>query len=94
MVDAGAKTLAKDLPSFLDGYGVLAGPEGFTVDRTYDYHGVVRLPDGAAPPSVGSLVAIQPNHACPVVNLAETLVVVRDGEIVDRWPVDARARNG
>lgn len=94
VVDAGAKTLAKDLPSFLDGYGVLAGPEGFTVDRTYDYHGVVRLPDGAAPPPVGSLVAIQPNHACPVVNLAETLVVVRDGEIVDRWPVDARARNG
>jgi D-serine deaminase-like pyridoxal phosphate-dependent protein len=94
VVDAGAKTLAKDLPSFLEGYGALAGTQNLTVERTYDYHGVVRLPDGAAPPPVGSQVAILPNHVCPVVNLAETLVIVRGGEIVDRWPVDARARNG
>lgn len=94
VIDAGAKTLAKDLPSFLDGYGAVAGTQNLTVERTYDYHGVVRLPDGAAPPPVGSQVAILPNHVCPVVNLADTLVVVRDGEIVDRWPVDARARNG
>ncbi|MEO8511894.1 MAG: alanine racemase [Chloroflexota bacterium] len=94
VVDAGAKTLAKDLPSFLDGYGLLAGEQGLTVERTYDYHGVVRRPDGAAAPPVGSRVAILPNHVCPVVNLAEFLIVVRDGQVVDRWPVDARTRNG
>lgn len=94
VLDAGAKALAKDLPSFLDGYGAVAGELALTVERTYDYHGVVRLPDGVAPPPVGSQVAILPNHVCPVVNLAEALMVLRDGEIVDRWAVDARARNG
>lgn len=94
VVDAGAKTLAKDLPAFLDGYGLVAGADGLTVERTYDYHGVVALPDGVDAPAIGSQVAILPNHACPVVNLAEEMLVVRDGEIVDRWPVDARARNG
>jgi D-serine deaminase-like pyridoxal phosphate-dependent protein len=93
VVDAGAKTLAKDLPTFLDGYGLVAGADGLTVERTYDYHGVVALPDGVDAPAIGSQVAILPNHACPVVNLAEELLVVSDEQVVDRWPVDARARN-
>jgi D-serine deaminase-like pyridoxal phosphate-dependent protein len=35
-----------------------------------------------------------PNHACPVVNLVDAVVVTRDGRIADRWRVDARGRNG
>jgi D-serine deaminase-like pyridoxal phosphate-dependent protein len=29
-----------------------------------------------------------------VVNHVDSFLVVRDGEIVDTWPVDARGRNG
>jgi D-serine deaminase-like pyridoxal phosphate-dependent protein len=61
----------------------------------YDYHGVVDVPRGDGPlPRVGQVVVVLPNHICPVVNLVDDLVIVRDGRLVDRWPVDARGRNG
>ena len=34
-----------------------------------------------------------PNHVCTVVNLVDELHVVQDGQVADRWPVDARGRN-
>ena len=45
-------------------------------------------------PEVGRVVTVIPNHICPVVNLVDDVLVVRDGMSVDRWPVDARGRNG
>ena len=94
VVDAGAKILAKDQASFLDGFGELAAYPGAVVERVNDYHGMVRLPADGPRPHLGEVVAIVPNHVCPVINLVDDFVVVRRGEIVDRWPVDARGRNG
>ena len=62
------------------------------VARTFDHHGIVEIGAGERP-SVGEIVAVVPNHACPVVNLADELVIVENGKIVDCWPVDARCRN-
>jgi D-serine deaminase-like pyridoxal phosphate-dependent protein len=39
------------------------------------------------------VVAVVPNHACVVVNLVDTLTVVRNGVIVDEWAVASRGRN-
>lgn len=94
VVDAGGKTLAKDRASWLDGFGALPAYPDARITRTYDYHGVVVLPAGSPRPALGETVAIVPNHVCPVVNLADSFVVVRGGGIVDRWPVDARGRSG
>ncbi|HYU48356.1 MAG TPA: alanine racemase [Candidatus Limnocylindria bacterium] len=94
ILDAGAKCLTKDLPPYLDGHGLLpAYPEAF-IERLYDYHGATRIPDGQAAPALGEIVAIVPNHVCPVVDLFDSFVAVRGGEIVGRWPVDARGRSG
>jgi D-serine deaminase-like pyridoxal phosphate-dependent protein len=38
-------------------------------------------------------VRVVPNHVCNAVNLADDLHVVRNGELVDRWPVAARGAN-
>jgi D-serine deaminase-like pyridoxal phosphate-dependent protein len=92
VVDAGAKTLAKDRHESLDGFGDVVGRPGARITRTYDHHGVIEFPDGDLP-RVGDMLLVVPNHVCPVVNLAEELLVVSDGQVVDRWPVDARARN-
>jgi len=35
-------------------------------------------------------VRVVPNHVCAAVNLADTLTVVRNGAVVDVWPVTAR----
>lgn len=94
VIDAGAKALTKDLPTYLDGYGALpAYPDG-VIERVFDYHGVVRFPAGANRPALGEVVAVVPNHACPVVDLYDSFVATRSGAAIGRWPVDARGRSG
>ena len=95
VVDAGAKSLTKDRAAHLVGYGQLPAYPTAIVDRLSDYHGVVVLPDGdpGPGPKVGDVVAIVPNHVCPVVDLFDFFTVVnRDGS-TERWPVDARGKS-
>jgi len=94
VVDAGAKVLAKDVAPYLAGYGTVVGWPDAVIERVNDHHGVVTLPAGSSRPAIGAIVWIAPNHVCPVVNLVDEYVVARGGRIVDRWPVDARGRNG
>ena len=94
VIDAGAKTLTKDLPPYLVGYGALPAYPDAVIERVSDYHGVVRVPDGTPAPTLGEVVAVIPNHACPVVDLHDDFVATRSGTVVGRWPVDARGRNG
>jgi D-serine deaminase-like pyridoxal phosphate-dependent protein len=93
VVDAGAKTLTKDRSEFLEGFGLLPAYPSAVVERLYDYHGAIVIPPGSPAPSLGDVVSIVPNHVCPVVDLFEDFVVVRGGEVVGRWPVDARGRS-
>jgi D-serine deaminase-like pyridoxal phosphate-dependent protein len=94
VVDAGAKILGKDVAPYLAGHGEIPELGGAAVARIYDYHGVVEGAPGARLPEIGQVVVVLPNHICPVVNLVDSMTVVRDGRVVDRWPVDARGRNG
>ena len=94
VINAGAKSLTKDLPAYLAGHGLLpAYPEG-VVERVSDYHGQVRFPNGAARPVLGETVAVVPNHACPVIDLFDSFVAIRSGEVIGVWTVDARGRSG
>ena len=95
VVDAGAKSLTKDRAAHLVGHGQLPAYPNAIVDRLSDYHGVVVLPDSepGPGPKVGDVVAIVPNHVCPVVDLFDFFTIVnRDGS-TERWPVDARGRS-
>ena len=94
VIDAGAKTLGKDIATYVQGHGELPDLGGLVVRRVYDYHGVVEDVPADRMPAIGDLVAVVPNHVCPVVNLVDILAIVRDGVLVDRWPVDARGRSG
>lgn len=94
VINAGAKSLTKDMPAYLAGFGLLpAYPDG-VIERVSDYHGQVRFSDGARRPELGQVVAVIPNHACPVIDLYDTFVATRSGEVVGRWKVDARGRSG
>jgi D-serine deaminase-like pyridoxal phosphate-dependent protein len=94
VLDAGAKALTKDLPAFVDGYGAIPAWPGAVIERVYDYHGVVSLAGGGAPPALGSVVAVVPNHICPVVDLVSTFAAVQPDGRVEHWAVDARGRSG
>ena len=94
VINAGAKSLTKDMPPYLTGFGMIpAFPDG-VIERVSDYHGEVRLPEGAAAPRLGDVVAVVPNHACPVIDLYDTFIATRSGTLVGEWPIDARGRRG
>ena len=93
VLDAGAKALTKDRADFLAGYGLLPAYPDLVIDRLYDYHGVASVRPGAVAPRLGEVVAIVPNHVCPVVDLFDEFTVVRSGTAPERWPVDARGRS-
>ena len=94
VVDAGAKTLTKDRAAFLESYGSIPAYPDAVIERLNDYHGIVRIPAGTPAPALGEVLAIAPNHVCPVIDLFDSFVAVRGSEVVGAWPVDARGRSG
>lgn len=93
IIDAGAKALSKDRAEFLEGYGTVLEHPGAVIDALWDHHGRVVLPAGVAPPAVGSLLHVIPNHVCPVVNLFPTVWFTAPGRPYRQVPVDAQAAN-
>ena len=91
VVDAGSKTLSSDvMRPAADTYGVIENGRGRIV-RLTEEHGVVEPAPGAAF-RVGDRVRILPAHVCPVVNLHDRLVAVRDGRVEGELHVAARGR--
>jgi D-serine deaminase-like pyridoxal phosphate-dependent protein len=93
VLDAGAKTLTKDRAAFLEGFGVMPAYPDAVIERLFDYHAAVVMPAGLPGPRLGEIVAIVPNHVCPVAQHFDGFVVAREGRLEDRWPVDARGRS-
>ena len=94
VLDAGAKALTKDRPDWLAGFGEIEAYPDVVIERLSDYHGVSRVPPLARRPAVGEVVAVVPNHICPVVDLVSGFTVVDERGRTERWPVDARGRSG
>lgn len=96
VVDAGGLALSKDrstrgLAGKDAGYGAVCGldlaPLGLTIDDVHQEHGVI----GRAPPEafdrlpIGARVRILPNHACMTAAAYESLLVVKEGRVMDEW---------
>lgn len=97
VIDAGSKTFALDKgahgTAVVQGFGVVKGLPGWQLTRLSEEHGI--LEDAAKmerEPEAGEVLEIIPNHACPVVNLTDRVLVVRSGKAVDEWRVAARGR--
>jgi D-serine deaminase-like pyridoxal phosphate-dependent protein len=94
VIDAGAKALTKDRAEWVTGYGAVVGYPDLVIERVNDYHGIVVVPTGAHRPNVGEVVAIIPNHICPVIDLVDDFLAVAADGTTETWPVDARGRSG
>jgi D-serine deaminase-like pyridoxal phosphate-dependent protein len=92
ILDAGSKALAFDPSPSRPGHGYLVGHPEAVIARVSEEHGVVLLPPGEPGFAVGDRHEIIPNHVCPTINLTDELLVVRDGRVIDRWPVAARGK--
>jgi D-serine deaminase-like pyridoxal phosphate-dependent protein len=94
VVDAGAKMLTKDRADWLTGFGAVIGYPDLVIERVNDYHGVIAAPPGVERPRLGEVVAIVPNHVCPVIDLVDRVIAVAADGSTEEWPVDARGRSG
>jgi D-serine deaminase-like pyridoxal phosphate-dependent protein len=92
VLDAGSKVIGADRPSWATGHGRLLDHPGARIVLLSEHHAVVEW-DGGPLPELGSRLRVVPNHVCNAVNLVDDLVAVRDGAVVDRWPVAARGAN-
>ena len=101
IIDAGSKVLTSDLGAHgtagTGGYGMAfaldqrpADSGGLQVVRLSEEHGFVERAGSTL--GIGAKLRIFPNHACPIVNLADELVVVSDDCEIARWQVAARGR--
>ncbi len=89
ILDGGSKTFSSDR-SAKEGYGlILEYPEAIIYSQSEE-HGHVDFSRCAYRPAIGERVTVIPNHCCPVVNLFNQLVGIRNLEVEKIWPVTAR----
>ncbi len=97
VLDAGSKILGMDRPAWIAGYGaVFAKPDLSnqigTVRDLFEHHAICATKQ-EAPPPVGSIVYVIPNHACIVPNLVDDITTHRAGILTGRsLHVDARGK--
>lgn len=91
ILDAGSKTLSSDTGG-LDGFGHIVEHPTASIHKFAEEHGFLDLTHCNAKPSVGEIVRVIPNHVCVAVNLADQLIAVRKGKIVDTIAVAARGK--
>ena len=92
IVDSGSKTLALDMSHGHPGHGYIIGHPASVVERLSEEHGVVAVASGDPGFRIGERVEIIPNHICPSLNLLDELRIVRDGQVIDTWPIAARGK--
>lgn len=91
-VDAGSKALSREpFQTTGEGFGVLYGRPDVQVVSLSEEHGILDVSGTDWSPRVGDQVRIVPNHVCVSVNLQDRYVV-RAGEAVEFWPIEARGR--
>ena len=91
VLDTGSKALTSDTLG-LTGYGCILEYPDAVIAQLSEEHAVVDLPEDSAAPEIGELVRIVPNHACPVTNLFDEVVLVRGDDVIETVPVAARGK--
>ena len=92
VIDAGTKALSSDKSSAFGTYGLVKGMPLVSLTRAYEEHGVLSTGASAEKLEVGHKLEIIPNHVCPVANLFDELVGVRDNSVKATWKVSARGK--
>ena len=96
VLDGGSKTFTSDKGvhgmAGAANHGIILGEEGIVLHALSEEHGWLRLDPAGSDVAIGEMLQIIPVHSCPVANLAEELVIVRDDQVVDRWAVAAQGR--
>ncbi len=66
--------------------------EGWKYEWRGDEHGVIHLGSSDKKLKVGEVVELIVSHCDPTVNLFDEFYVIRDGRVIDIWPIDLRGK--
>ena len=89
IIDGGSKTFSSDM-----GYPmgrILEYPEA-VIYKMSEEHGHLDVSQCPRAPKVGQRLTVIPNHACGTVNMHNTLIGLRGGNVEARWEIAARGR--
>lgn len=94
VIDAGVKALGREpiRGTADEGFAALLDRPDVIVTRMSEEHGVLDLSRTDWKPRVGERVRVVPNHVCVAVHLFDEVVGIREGSVVERWPIEARGR--
>lgn len=88
IVDAGSKAISMDT----DRMPLPKNREDLRYYRASEEHGWIDASEATDVPSVGDRIEFIVPHVCPSINLYDTLVGVRNGEVAEIWDVAARGK--
>ena len=91
VIDGGSKTFSSDPPrGGGDGFGYCLEYPDALLESMSEEHGHLNIVACCSPPKVGERLSFIPNHVCTAVNMHNEVWAARNGEVVERWPVEAR----
>ena len=93
VLDSGSKIIGGDRPAWATGFGRLMDHPEARITALSEHHATVVWPGNAELPALGTRLRVIPNHVCVAINLVDSVAVVSNGHVVDRWAVAARGKN-
>jgi D-serine deaminase-like pyridoxal phosphate-dependent protein len=94
IIDAGSKTFSSDMlgSGSKNGYGYIVEAPEVPIIKLNEEHGFLDVTKAAKKFQVGEVLTVIPNHVCACVNMHDTVVTLREGEVVGSWRVAARGK--
>lgn len=92
VIDAGTKSFTSEKCSDFGVYGLIKNMPYVRLVRAYEEHGILEIDTSNGNLKVGDKLEIIPNHVCPVVNLFDELIGIRNDVVETTWKVAARGK--
>lgn len=92
IIDAGTKSFTSEKCSEFGVYGLIKNMPYVKLVRAYEEHGVLEIDTSKGNLKIGDKLEIIPNHVCPVVNLFDELIGIRNDIVETTWKVSARGK--
>ncbi len=92
VIDAGTKAVTSENSSEFGIFGLIKGRPDLRFVNANEEHGMLEMTSPRKKLKVGDRLEIIPNHVCPVMNLHDTVVGIRDGWVESVWAVAARGK--
>jgi len=92
VIDAGTKSLTSERASEFGVFGLIKSRPDLCFINANEEHGILRMTSPRRRLKVGDRLEIIPNHVCPVMNLHDEVIGIRNGRVEVVWAVAARGK--